>query len=217
MTGLNEVIKAKLLTSNQVYLGYSLDELLLLRKYKGSIPPSTKGFLTDYFGIKTRFSYFSTANNNMDDQELVVGLPFPDDRVHAEAIEYLAAAKAVDLARDQFVCVELGAGWGPWLALTGTMARKMGIKNVTLVGVEADRKRLAFMKSHFADNGLPVPDDDGTAFHRWNPSQNYPRRHIRQVRLRMLFGIGRETHRRRRRRLGDRIRRRPVCCSILSY
>jgi len=161
--GINEMIQAKLLSPYQVFFGYSLDELLLLKKYQRGPSSSRKGFHTDYFGIKTRYSYFSTPTRNMDDQELVIGLPFPGDKLHAEALEYLAAAKAVDLARDQFVSVELGAAWGPWISLTGTMARKMGFRNITLVGVEANRELLGFMRCHFGDNGLPVPDDSGTA------------------------------------------------------
>ena len=61
---------------------------------------------------------------------------------------------AVREAKDSFVCVELGAGWGPWLVSSAFAARQRGISDIFLIGVDADGRNLEFIKTHFADNGL---------------------------------------------------------------
>src|SRR5687767_1342800 len=44
---------------NQVFLGYPFEELAALEKYNQSEIVSDAGFHVDWFGINTRYSYFS--------------------------------------------------------------------------------------------------------------------------------------------------------------
>ena len=61
--------------------------------------------------------------------------------------------RAVREASGSFVCVELGAGWGPWL-VSSASAKHLGISNILLIGVDADRRNLEFTKTHFSETDL---------------------------------------------------------------
>lgn len=144
------------LTDNQIYLGFSRSELHALEPYRDPTARPTSGFYTDFSGVKTRLSYFPPIPGLHD--QLVGDLPFPDDGIHAEAVEYLAAIKSVNAADDSFTAVELGAGYGPWLAFTAKAAQRKGISQIKLIAVEADPDRRALMQTHFSDNDLPSID-----------------------------------------------------------
>lgn len=83
-------------------------------------------------------------------------MPVPAD-FHAEATEWIGMLKAVRSAADQFVAMELGAGFGPWSVAAGVAARRRGVENIRLYAVEGDSEHFRFLKQHFADNGFP-PD-----------------------------------------------------------
>jgi FkbM family methyltransferase len=157
---MDESIREKL-SENQVYLGINPAELYLLESYRNPEAQQTAGFYTDFSGVRTRLSYFGAELGSRDGA--IGSIPFPDDGVHAEAIEYLAAIKAVNAASGaSFTAVELGAGYGPWLVFSAKAAmKKGGIKNINLIAVEADLERHGLLKDHFRNNGLPVPDDSG--------------------------------------------------------
>jgi len=105
------------------------------------------------------------------------------DEVHS-AKERAGLAHAIDEAIGCFVAVELGAGWGPWLVAAHAAARRKGIRNIRLIGVEACREHVEMLHQHFADNGI-LPSDhviihgavgphDGTAwFPEIDPMENW--------------------------------------------
>ena len=72
---------------------------------------------------------------------------------HADLAEFGAALRAVDLAKNSFAMVELGCGWGCWMNLTGTAARRAGL-DVSLIGVEGDSDHIAFAHQSMAENGF---------------------------------------------------------------
>ena len=85
----------------------------------------------------------------------VFSTPVPvDDWFHAETIEYVGLLKSVLTATERYVALELGAGWGPWLISGATAARRRGIKDIRLHGVEGDPEHFASMQTHFRDNGF---------------------------------------------------------------
>lgn len=143
----------------QIYTGVDDEYFAVFDKFHRTDTSSTPGFYTDFTGVKTRLSYFGIENSHHD--KVVGDIPFPDDGLHAEAIEYVAALFAVDTSTSSFTAVELGAGYGPWLTFSAKAAQHKGISKINLVAVEADRPRLALLRTHFGDNGLPVPDQDG--------------------------------------------------------
>lgn len=126
-------------------------DIELIKKFEDKARRSTKGYLVDYFGSKTNIDFYPHLHLS----DGVLDLPIPSDGIFYDYIEYLGAALAVDTAdREFFTAIELGAGIGPWIVRSALLARKVGIKRITLVGVEADKQHFEWMKQHFADNGL---------------------------------------------------------------
>jgi FkbM family methyltransferase len=138
---------------NQVFLGYSVNELTELEKYKRPTESIQPGFHIDCFGIKTRYSYFFDT----DAATIQADLPVPDNGLYGEAVEFLATCRAVDAASTSMTVIELGAGFAPWLVCAAAMALQRPIEKLRLIAVEADPARLELIRSHFADNGLPEP------------------------------------------------------------
>jgi len=50
--------------------------------------------------------------------------------------------------------MELGAGYGPWLVAGAIAARRRGIQDIRLYGVEAELGNYQAMRDHFVDNGI---------------------------------------------------------------
>lgn len=134
----------------QTYRGYSDIDVQLLQDFCVSDRSPRSGFIVDFLNVHTRVS--SLANSQRL-HEGVLNIPVPGD-YHAEAIEYVGLIKSVASARGQFIALELGAGWGPWLVAGAAAARRRGIDVIRLCGVEADPQHFDFMVQHFIDNGL---------------------------------------------------------------
>ena len=145
------------ISENQVYLGVQLSDVQLFDKYSAPDAQPCPGFYTDFSGVKTRLSYFGIDSHPAEQQ--IGAVPFPDDALHAEAIEYLAAIIALEQAQDSFTVVELGAGYGPWLVFGAKAALRRGISNINLIAVEADLQRHQLLFTNLADNGLPLPQN----------------------------------------------------------
>ncbi len=135
----------------QIYRGYSDADLLVFDRFAGRAFPPSPGFITDFLGVRTRTEFLSGV---AAPDGIAMGLPIPTDNVHAEAVEWVGLLKSVLAARGRFVCMELGAGWGPWIVASAFAARHLGIGDVRLTGVEADPGHFAFMRDHLRDNGL---------------------------------------------------------------
>jgi len=148
-------------SAHQLYFGYPLEHVALLEKYRATELQPTPGCYTDYFGIRTRLSLFGFERTEWFEQNSGM-LPFPDDSMHAETIEYLTCVRAVEMAGKRFCAVEFGAGWGPWITLCAVLAIRKGVRDVSLLAIEADRKKLDMMREHLTANGLPY---DATARH----------------------------------------------------
>ncbi len=138
-------------SDTQTYRGYSASDLRVFDRFAGQVFEPSPGFVTDFLGVRTRTSFLAGLSAP---QGAVMGLPIPTDSVHAEAIEWVGLLKSVITARDRFVCMELGAGWGPWIVAGAVAARHLGIPDIRLTGVEADPGHFAFMRDHLRDNGL---------------------------------------------------------------
>lgn len=140
------------------YAGYTADDLARIATLACPTEPSA-GFVTDFVGVRTRPLFLPPA---VQYTSTTIGeLPVPGDRLHAETIEYAALARVLgDRRKESFEVFELGAGWGPWMALAGVLARRLGQERIGLLGVEADPRHLEFCKQHLADNGLRPPGDE---------------------------------------------------------
>lgn len=148
-------------SAHQLYFGYPLEHVALLEKYRATDLQPTPGCYTDYFGIRTRLSLFGFERTEWFEQNSGM-LPFPDDSVHAETIEYLACVRAVEMCRGHMTAVEFGAGWGPWITLCAVLAMRNGVRDISLLAIEADLGKLDLLREHLTANGLPY---DSTARH----------------------------------------------------
>ncbi len=138
----------------QTYRGYSEADVRLLQKFQISERQPDPGFIVDFLGVRTRVTSLAGPQRLC---EGLLGIPVPGD-YHAEAIEYIGLLKSVMRARDRFVALELGAGWGPWLVAGAAAAHRRGLDDIHLYGVEADPQHFEFMTRHFIDNGLEPAD-----------------------------------------------------------
>jgi FkbM family methyltransferase len=140
------------LPESQWYRGYSDQDLTLFDHFppvKGHPQP---GFIVDFLGIRTRVSHMKAFGIH---DGRVFGTPVPvDDWFHAETVEYVGLLKSVLSAADRYVALELGAGWGPWLISGAAAARRRGIQDIRLHGIEGDPEHFASMRTHFRDNGF---------------------------------------------------------------
>ena len=172
-----------------VYLGYDPSDLDLLQFYREKTPQGKDGFITGFFGVRTRVTSLPQSTHELSGK--VLGLPWPNDYL-AEAAEWIAMIKAVHEAEDKFTMMELGSGWGPWLIEGAFSARKKGISDIHLLGVEADAAHFKTMEQHFRDNGFDPAQhtllhgaagtEDGTAL--WaipdDPSEVWGHRPVRK-------------------------------------
>lgn len=139
----------------QVYPGYTPEDLELIERFRVPQLRPAPGFLVDFLGVHTRASSLLATARQLDGT--VLPIPLPND-YHSETIEWIGLLKSVLAAKSQFVAMELGAGWGPWLISGAAAARQLGIHDVRLCGVEGDKSHFDTMRQHFLDNGQN-PDD----------------------------------------------------------
>ena len=139
------------LPTSQWYRGYSDEDLSVFDEFPAMPSDPQTGFIVDFLGVRTRVAH-ATPFTSLDGQ--VFGTPVPLGDFHAETIECVGLLKSVLTARKRYVALELGAGWGPWLISGATAAKRRGIKDIRLHGVEGDPEHFASMQTHFRDNGF---------------------------------------------------------------
>lgn len=85
--------------------------------------------------------------------------PPPAPPVNEEYFEWIDLLEAIDTARDHFVMIELGAGYGRWSVHGALAARAAGLEP-HCVAVEAEPTHARWLRQHFLDNGLPPADHE---------------------------------------------------------
>lgn len=139
----------------QLFKGYQDIDLRIFQLFiKQGLEPKL-GFVTDFLGGRTRISILYDAVKPLDGQ--LLGFPIPGD-FHAETVEWIGVMKTALTARHRYVAMEWGAGWAPWLVAGAMAAQHLGISDIKLYGVEADRSHFKAMQQHFSDNGF-TPED----------------------------------------------------------
>ena len=137
---------------SQCFRGYSDEDLSVFAEFPPVPGDPQPGFIIDFLGVRTRVTH-AAHFKNLDGR--VLGAPVPvSDLYHAETIEYVGLLKSVLTARERYVALELGAGWGPWLIGGAMAALRKGIKDIRLHGVEGDPEHFASLLTHFRDNGF---------------------------------------------------------------
>lgn len=135
----------------QLFPGYSEHDLSILSEFQNPEAKPERGFIVDFLGTRIRASSVWKDARSLEGQ--LLGLPVPGD-FHAETIEWIGLLKAVRSARDRYIGMELGAGFGPWSVAGGLAARRRGITDILLYALEGDPQHFRFLWQHFADNGF---------------------------------------------------------------
>lgn len=116
------------------------------------VEPAPQGWFHDFLGGKTRVSYLPASY--LSKSGTVEGPPGTANAgMHAKS-EWVGTLRSVLEAKDKLVAVELGLGWAPWLVSCAIAAKKRGITDIRLVGVEASPEHVGFSKQHLTDNGI---------------------------------------------------------------
>ena len=117
-------------------------------RWSGEVPD---GFAADLLGVRTQTRFYLTKAQQRGvrraEGEVTPELPLFNE----EYFEWVDVLEAVDQAEKQFTMVELGAGWGRWLAIGAAAARQRGLPAV-LVGVEAEPSHYLWMVEHLREN-----------------------------------------------------------------
>ena len=135
----------------QLFPGYTELDTVLFEQFLNPNAKPEPGFLTDFLGCRTRITSLWKEVRELDGQ--LLRIPVPGD-FHAETIEWLGLLKAVRGANREYVAMELGAGFGPWVIAGGMAAKLRGIENIRLYAVEGDPQHFRSLHQHFIDNGF---------------------------------------------------------------
>ena len=125
-----------------------LEIIRSIPRYTGNGEP---GFVIDFLGIRTDVRFVNAIAGLSG---AVEGYPFPHGNFHGDVDEWCGLIEAINHVSGRFVAMELGMGWGPWLVAAATIAKKRGIKDISLIGVEASQEHLEFAHAHCRNNGI---------------------------------------------------------------
>lgn len=144
---------------NDFFGGWEEDDVALLRRLVPlEVPSPAAGEIVDWLGIRTLHSHHAWLGLEPSASAAILELPFPDDQVHAEAIEYVALAHAIDRASKHedraFSAIELGASYAPWAVASGVLALRAGLERISLCAVEASSSMIPCIRAHAERNGL---------------------------------------------------------------
>lgn len=139
----------KLQTSRIKHIALDGSILQAFPAYTGAGVPD---FFIDFMGNRTRCSFLPESYAAASG--IVEGPPGTERFGLHDPAEWEGTLRSVLEAKERFVAVELGAGWGPWLVAGAKAATQRGIHEIHLAGVEGASSHYEFMLQHFRDNGL---------------------------------------------------------------
>ena len=123
-----------------------------LKSFSG---PPPEGWIVDFLGIRTQWKF---VDGHWPHTAAVVSSMWqetPAPKVNGlEYFEWLDLLHAVQDARERFVMVELGAGYGRWAVRAARLLERVNPMPFTLVAAEAEPTHFAWLKEHLQDNGI---------------------------------------------------------------
>lgn len=150
-TGLSTVIPSPFLHINS-----SLDAAAMVLANVDHERKPRPGYYVNFLGVAVPTDVFDFLHDKGGQLDQV---PVPAN-YHADMAEWAAALRAIDLASingNSFTMIELGSGWGCWMANTGVAAKRRGLK-IEVLGVEGDPKHIAMCEHTMSANG--IADDE---------------------------------------------------------
>jgi len=112
-------------------------------KFPPSPQPAVPGFQCDFIGSRFRCEFDGAGE--------FVDCDYP--RLDDEYFEWISLLESVASARERFVMLELGAGYGRWSIRGACAARSLGMP-FYLVAVEADPLHFGYLRTAIEDNGI---------------------------------------------------------------
>ena len=136
---------------HHVFPGYRPEETALLARFRHAEGAGEAGFVTNFVGSRTRCRLQAQL---APFSGVVEEPPAPVGNTQAETAEWLGTLRAVEEAGAAFRMLELGAGYGPWMATTHRAARRRGVADIRVYGVEGDEAHVGFIHVNMGDNGV---------------------------------------------------------------
>lgn len=145
--------------------------------WAGDVEP---GWTVNWLGVRTR-AKIQGLEAARAIRHVETAPPPPSE----DFFEWLDVLESVSESQGRYTIVELGAGWGRWLANAAAAVRRLDpARPFLLVGVEAEPTHFRWLRLHLRDNGIDPDDhvlhraavsaDDGTVrFRRGNPAAWY--------------------------------------------
>ena len=115
--------------------------------------PAPAGSWFDFLGVRTRCDFLPSGYDGLSPFAMQ-GSPGSASGPLHDKEEWVGTLRSVLEARNRLVVMELGAGWAPWLVGAAVAARRVGITDVRLIGVEGSAGHVRFMDQHLRDNGI---------------------------------------------------------------
>lgn len=129
----------------------SFDGVALMEAYSIQDARAQRDTVTNFLGVQIKPEYLPQVLKGMEGN--VQPLPIPANW-HADIAEWSAVLRSVDLAAGpDYKMLELGCGWGCWMANSGVAARSRGLVP-RLLGVEADMGHVGFARDCLQLNGF---------------------------------------------------------------
>jgi FkbM family methyltransferase len=140
------------------YHAFGMNPVELIEEFAQSDLQPDPEVATNFIGLKTPIDVYPPI---LETKRGTVEAPPLPGNWHADIAEWASAFHAVKKSGETFRIVELGCGWGCWLANTGIVARRLN-KSVKLLGVEGDANHLINARKTLELNGFT--DDDFKLF-----------------------------------------------------
>ena len=143
--------------SSDFFGGWEPEDILLVEQYAAKNLKIREKCLTNFLGVSTSLDFFSWYQPKIGC--IIAKLPFPDDGLHAEAIEYIALCKAFEIAPKvpYFTAIELGASFGPWVTAAAKICESLN-RTARMTAVEPTPSGIRMMEKHLKDNGVGTPN-----------------------------------------------------------
>jgi FkbM family methyltransferase len=127
----------------------SIDVTQIIQSHANTSRVPVPEHYVNFLGVAIPTKVFSFLKNKGG---LLDSIPIPAN-FHSDMAEWAASLRSVDLAKERFVMLELGCGWGCWMNNMGAAAKARGLAR-QLIGIEADDKHLNFARETLAANGI---------------------------------------------------------------
>jgi FkbM family methyltransferase len=121
--------------------------------WSDEIPP---GFVADFLGTITRHAFEKNLPSPCQDTTRTTPSNLPE--FNEEYFEWVDLLESVKQAKNRYVFVELGAGYGRWAVHAAQAIKRLNPMPFDAVAVEAEPTHFEFLKQHSSDNGLEPCD-----------------------------------------------------------